>query len=251
MRISPLLAVAGLMYYNAQAEFKPETYQGSDGQILNYQISIPENISAKGKCPLVIFFHGAGERGNDNQAQLKNGVKNILKYTQIKNIPAIIIAPQCPAGQQWVDVPWSADRHTMPENPSEPMKLAMELLDKTIQDFPVDRSRIYVSGLSMGGFGTWDLLQRKPDLFAAAMPVCGGGDPAYAKKIKNVPIWALHGDSDGTVKTIRSRDMIHALEAAGGHPRYTEFLNTGHNAWIPAYANPDIVGWIFDQRKTQ
>ena len=240
--------IIGATLFKAQAEYVPRVYQGASGGDLNYRIHLPDPLEAGKKYPLVLMFHGAGERGNDNTRQLKNAAGDILKYVQ-QHKQAIILVPQCPAGQQWVDVPWSADAHTMPETPSISMRLAMGLLNKTIQEQPVDSSRVYVVGLSMGGFGTWDIIQRNPHLFAAAIPVCGGGDPAYALKIKDVPIWAFHGDSDPVVKTIRSRDMVEALRKAGGTPRYTEYPDTKHNAWTRTFANPDVLKWLFDQKK--
>jgi predicted peptidase len=129
------------------------------------------------------------------------------------------------------------------------MRMAMELLDEIIESQPVDRKRIYVTGLSMGGFGTWDIIQRQPKVFAAAMPVCGGGDPAFAKKLKKLSLWAFHGDSDTVVKTQRSRDMIDAIRKKGGNPLYTEYKNTKHNAWEPTYSDNTVLNWLFEQRR--
>jgi predicted peptidase len=167
----------------------------------------------------------------------------------MEKYPAFVVAPQCGDGEQWVNVPWTDDQHTMPAKPSPYMKLTLEMVDNLIQALPVDTSRIYITGLSMGGFGTWDAVQRRPDFFAAAVPICGGGDTAEAKKIAHVPIWAFHGDEDGVVKPKRSRDMVAALKAAGGKPRYTEFITTGHDSWVQTYRNPEMYEWLFSQKK--
>lgn len=109
--------------------------------------------------------------------------------------------------------------------------------------------RIYLTGLSMGGFGVWDAMQRKPTWFAAAVPICGGGDPTFASAIAPIPVWAFHGDSDPAVKPKRSRDMIAALKAAGGQPKYTEYPNTGHNSWTETYKNREMYAWLFSQKR--
>ena len=121
---------------------------------------------------------------------------------------AFVIAPQCPEGKKWVEIDWSADSHTMPAEPSEPLAAVFELVDTLLKTQPIDAKRIYITGLSMGGYGTWDAIQRRPDMFAAAVPVCGGGDPALAKQIQFTPIWAFHGDQDQAVKVKRSRVKV-------------------------------------------
>ena len=127
------------------------------------------------------------------------------------------------------------------------MGLAMKLLDKTIGENPVDTNRIYVTGLSMGGFATWEILQREPGKFAAAMPICGGGDPAFIGKFSKVPIWIFHGSADETVQPKRSRAMAAALTAAGGHPIYTEYIGAGHDVWGQTYSDIKIWDWLFAQ----
>jgi predicted peptidase len=161
--------------------------------------------------------------------------------------PCFVIAPQCPGNQMWVDVPWSLDSHTMPEKATPGMRSTLELLDQTAADYSIDKNRIYVTGLSMGGFGAWDIVQRYPKKFAAAVPICGGGDTAEAKTIKDVPIWAFHGDKDTAVKTSRSRDMIAAIKKAGGDAKYTEYKGVGHNSWSRTYANKEVYDWLFKQ----
>ena len=137
----------------------------------------------------------------------------------------------------------------MPKGPSESMKLVLELLDKTLKECPVDERRVYVTGLSMGGYGTWDIVQRYPNLFAAAMPMCGGGDPALARTIREVPIWAFHGDSDKAVPVKRSRQMVSALWQCDGNVRYREYPGVGHNCWEAAYSDAAVLDWFFSQTR--
>ena len=231
-------------------DFAKKTYKTPNGDLLRYRIYLPEKIDKKKKYPLVIFFHGAGERGKDNIKQLKHGVKQILAFTKKYKKPAIIIVPQCPKKQQWVDTPWRDDSHTMPKEPSHSMKLAMAMMKEVMTNQPIDQKRIYVTGISMGGFGTWDIIQRMPETFAAAVPICGGGDVKQAENIKDIPLWAFHGDKDTIVKTKRSRDMISAIKAAGGKPKYTEYKGVKHSpCWIKAYSDEKIFKWLFKQQK--
>jgi predicted esterase len=151
---------------------------------------------------------------------------------------------------RWVNTDWAAKTpHTLPAQPSHPMRLTLGLLGELQKQYAIDPSRIYVTGLSMGGYGTWDIIARRPDLFAAAIPVCGGGDPLTAPAIARLPLWAFHGGNDGVVPTVRTRLMIEALTAAGATPRYTEYPGVGHDSWNRAYAEPDLVAWLFAQRR--
>ncbi len=234
---------------NFSDHFAPETFSGPHGGSLLYRIYVPKDLAPGRRVPLVLFFHGAGERGSDNVRQLNNGMPQLFAYVEKKNLPVIIIAPQCPSEKQWVDVPWDGDSHTMPVKPSESMRLAMDLLDRSLRRLPVDLKRVYVTGMSMGGFGAWDILQREPALFAAAIPICGGGDPKLAGRIRNVPVWAFHGGADPIVKTTRSRDMTAALKKAGGRPAYTEYPGVGHDAWTQTYADDAVMDWLFAQKK--
>lgn len=221
----------------------------AENRVLPYCQSV-EGKDLPGKYSLVIFFHGAGERGNDNSSQLKHGVPQLLNYIREHKEKVVVIVPQCPSGKQWVDTPWNAESHTIPEKPSEPMTLAMELLDSKIKEFDVDQNRIYVTGISMGGYGTWDLVSRRPDQFAAAMPVCGGADLACAERLKKLPLNVFHGDSDTVVPTVRSRNMVKALKEAGSRKViYHEIYKCGHGSWTPAYNDSYTWQWLFDQKK--
>ncbi len=221
---------------------------GSD--TLPYRIYHPrQSIFHLRLMPLVIFLHGAGERGNDNLKQLTHVAHIFTDSATQAQYPAYVIAPQCGKGYRWVEVDWSADSHTTPKKISKYLGLTMQLVNQMIKKLPIDTRRIYVTGLSMGGFGTWDLLARYPEKFAAAAPVCGGGDLNAAHKMKNIPIWVFHGAKDRVVKVKRSRDMIKAIKKEGGNPRYTEYPKLGHFSWNEAYNEKDFLKWLFSQSK--
>jgi predicted peptidase len=231
--------------------FEAKTYTDANGEKLLYRELAPKLESGK-KYPLVIFLHGAGERGDDNKVQLVHGMKDFASDQNMKNYPAFVIAPQCPNEKKWAEVDWSKDSHTTPAEPSTSMRLCHELIEKMVKELPIDADRIYITGLSMGGYGTWDALSRWPDLFAAALPICGGGDddPEVVEKFKHVPIWVVHGDKDEAVKVERSRKMVKALEVVGGKPIYTEMKGVGHDSWTATYANPETFKWMFSQKKS-
>jgi predicted peptidase len=234
---------------DAKEAFKPRVFEAPSGRKLRYRLMEPQNYDPQKKYPLVLFLHGAGERGDDNVIQLVHGMNDFAKDENREKYPCFVVAPQCPKGQQWVNVPWSDDAHTQPEKPSDPLQDTFDLLQALRKEFSIDSQRLYVTGLSMGGFGTWDLIQRHPDLFAAAAPICGGGDEKQAARLAKLPIWAFHGDQDTVVKPARSRNMIAAIKAAGGEPRHTEYPGVGHNSWAPAYSDPKLLEWLFAQRR--
>ena len=165
--------------------------------------------------------------------------------------PCFILAPQCPNNQKWVELPWDSKvSQAMPKEPSEPMKHAIGMMDEIIKTEPIDKHRIYLTGLSMGGYGTWDLAMRMPNRFAAIAPCCGGGDSSKAELLVNMPIFDYHGDADHAVPVERSRQMIEAIRKAGGHPKYTELKDVDHNCWTAAYTDPNgVVPWMFEQVK--
>lgn len=228
--------------------FEARTYSADGGKLL-YRMLKPAKYDANRKYPLVVFLHGAGERGNDNFAQLKHGMADFASDKIMEAYPAFVIAPQCPTGEKWVDVDWSAAKHDMPEKAASATRLTLKLIDELQKEFSIDRDRLYITGLSMGGYGSWDAIQRHPELFAAAAPICGGGDPKHAAKIKSIPIWAFHGDKDTAVKVERSREMIDAIKAAGGSPKYTEYPGVGHDSWTATYKNPEVYAWLFAQKR--
>jgi len=201
------------------------------------------------KYPIVLFLHGAGERGNDNEIQLTY-IDKIFGSKNFRNkYPAFILVPQCPPDKRWVEVDWNLKSHIIPEKMSDPLRLTTALLIATINKYSIDTERIYITGLSMGGYGTWDMIARFPGMFAAAIPICGGGDENTAKDIANIPIWAFHGTLDKVVPVTRSRNMINAIKNEGGNPKYTEVQTKGHFVWNTAYSTTGIWNWFFNQHK--
>lgn len=258
MRFLPSLLAAVLLLQGlpplARAEptsapLEKRVFKGAGGKTLPYRLLLPGKQDPGTRYPLVLFLHGAGERGTDNEGQLRHGVPAFASAAGQEKYPCILVAPQCPTGARWVEVDWGAASHQQPEQPSAPMALTLELLDALCKELPVDRSRVYVTGLSMGGYGTWDILARRPEMFAAAAPVCGGADEATAGRIAHIPVWVFHGAKDGVVKTSRSRNMIQALQKAGARPKYTEYPDVGHAAWGPAYKDPELFRWLFAQKR--
>jgi poly(3-hydroxybutyrate) depolymerase len=396
------LAIVALLALTTQVaraadlkDFEAREYKDADGNALLYRIYKPKGYDATKRYPLVLFLHGAGERGNNNTAQVRDALYWARDAVQ-KDHPCFVVAPQVPAKRQafqlygtnkdfdasyadyadkagqwksysiaaaklpgglkshlmlvnadkkggtatgefrnlkiveqdgpatsidfrkldfskkegqggkvtvsddgstvtltgdvrvkapfeykvtpktliefefrstaqglthaialdaddfldarWANMDWFAPKGVFPKTPSTPMRLTLEMLAGLKKEFSLDDKRLYVTGLSMGGYGTWDVIARHPKLFAAAAPVCGGGDEATATIIKDIPIWCFHGGADNVVKPERSRNMIAAIKAAGGNPKYTEYPGVGHDSWNKAYSEPELVKWMFEQK---
>lgn len=234
-------------------EFEKRTFKGASGKVLHYRLLKPDDYDPKGTAayPLVIFLHGSGERGNDNEKQLDEGVMELAKPEVRQKHPCFILAPQCPEKSSWgfIDKPKGHLRLNAHKEPREATGLTLELIDVLSKEFRIDQKRLYLTGLSMGGFGTWDILARQPDRFAAAIPICGGGIPESAASFAKMPIWVFHGGADPDVEVELSRQMVEALQKAGGKPGYTEYPGVGHECWDYAYRNPDVQDWLFAQKK--
>ena len=231
-------------------EFSKEKFVRGNDELL-YRFFVPDkyNQNEAEEYPLVLFLHGAGERGNDNEIQL-NYVDEIFGTSDFqKQHPSFVLVPQCPENKRWVEVDWSLMRHDQPEMMSEPLTLTMSLLYTVLRKYNIDTNRIYVVGLSMGGYGTWDVISRFPYLFAGAIPICGGGDENQAAKLVDIPIWVFHGTTDKVVPVERSRNMVEAITVKGGRLKYTEYPNRGHLVWNAAFATNGIWDWLFEQKK--
>jgi len=231
------------------SRFSRENYV-EKGDTLYYRRLIPD-ANRQRKYPLVIFLHGSGERGNDNDAQLLWGVMNFATDQAMLTHPAIVIAPQCPKEQTWSSVTFDKDRKVMKLNaePSKPMSLLIGLIRHCEATMPVDTNRIYITGLSMGGYGTFDALERYPNLFAAAVPVCGAGDTSRAASIAHIPMWIYLGAEDPAVNPLNGLAMLEALTNAGAHPGFTQYPEVGHFSWLGAYTDPLMMEWLFRQHK--
>ncbi len=234
-------------------KFASEEFVTADGFHLPYRIYVPSDYDASKFYPLVLLLHGAGERGNDNIAQLKNGICEMFKHPDSPIHSAIVIAPQCPENEQWVYVrTWSECIYSTDKIPkSAPLKAAYELLSEVRGHYSIDADRIYITGISMGGFGTWDLLVRHGDTFAAAAPVCGGCDVSKAELLKDIPIMTFHGALDPTVPPTSTRAMYAAIKNAGGTKIYYEEIpNAGHCIWDEVYAKKELATWLFAQKRS-
>ena len=200
------------------------------------------------KAAVILFLHGAGERGDDNSSQLLHGASQILLYLKETKMKALLLFPQCPADQKWVDVPWGDKSHSMPVAPAAPLAKAVMILDQEAATPQVDPNRIYVVGLSMGGYGVWDIISRYPNRFAAAFAICGGADEAQAEFIKFTPVLFYHGDKDPAVPVERSRNINEALKKAGAtNFRYVELPGVGHFSWNTAFRTRENWDWLFQQ----
>lgn len=207
---------------------KEITYQ--DGTTGKYVLFIPKALDGGKKTPTILFLHGMGERGTDNVKQTKVGLPPAIEK-RADSFPFITIIPQAVKT-------WSA---TKPD-----AEHAMEILDQVSREYPVDPQRIYLTGLSMGGFGTWGLTLRYPDKFAAIAPVCGAGKPDQVSLIKHVPVWCFHGNADKVVPLQGSREMVDALKKVGAEPKYTEYPGVGHNSWDRAYNTEGLYTWFLE-----
>jgi len=244
-----------LCYAQSLPSFERASYNGKN-DTLPYRILFPRNFDPTKKYPLILVLHGAGERGNDNEAQLKYGTQLFLTDTIREKYPAIVVYPQCPKNGWWSNVQMKNDSGkwtwTFVEGgePTPAMKSLLGLISQLLDKPFIDKKRVYVGGLSMGGMGTFELLRRKPELFAAAFPICGGDNTQNAKiYAKKVPLWVFHGAKDNIVQPEHSIIMVEAIKAAGGNPKFTLYPNDGHNSWDHAFAEPGLMAWLFSHKK--
>lgn len=238
----------------AYAERSVSVAEGATTVEFRYRLLLPEpavgNGRTDGRYPLVLYLHGAGERGNDNAKQLKYLPTWLAEPSRRQKYPCFVLAPQCRMDERWVDVSWADAKSTpQPATPTIDLRAATAALEDVLAREAVDPDRIYLTGLSMGGYGVWDLAARIPERFAAILPVCGGGDERVAARIATLPIWCFHGDADTAVPVERSRAMTAAVRAAGGRPIYSELAGVGHDSWTPAYHDAFVLDWLFSQRR--
>lgn len=230
----------------------------NDTDTLNYRILYPKDFSKDKQYPLVLFLHGAGERGTNNASQLTHGSKLFADEKHRDEFPAIVIFPQCPKDDYWANA--SVDRTTLPltlkfpdgGEPTKALNSVMSLMDKMVTKSYINNEQVYVGGLSMGGMGTFEILSRKPDMFAAAFAICGGGNTelaeAYATK---TDLWVFHGAKDDVVNPQLSVDMVSAILKYGGKPNFTLYADDNHNSWDSTFAEPGLLPWLFSKSKKQ
>ena len=213
----------------SQVAHEVKVKSGGKEVTMRYWQFVPKGYNGKKNFPLMLFLHGAGERGDNLDKVKKWGPPKLVGKR--KGFPFVVISPQCPKGT-W----WKAEG-------------LYQLVNHVADSLKIDRQRLYVTGLSMGGFGSWQLMDRYPKLFAAGVPICGGGKAESAKNLVDIPIWAFHGDADGVVKADLSKLMIKAIEKAGGKKaRLTLYPGVGHNSWSRAYANEEVYKWLLSHK---
>ena len=225
--------------------FQQRVYKTSKKDSIRYLLFVPKNYNPKKHYPVILWLHGKSSRGTNLNTLLTWGDQyGPLFFTRLenqKNYPSFVVAPQCPPGELWAG-PWG-------QPASRQQKLIVKLLKHLRSRYKIDSKRQYVVGVSMGGFGTWDLIGRYPKTFAAAMPMCGGGYPERALRLKNTAIWAFHGKADKAVSPKRSREMVEAARKADTEVRYTEYEGVGHDVWVPAFKEPEFLPWLFSQKR--
>ena len=216
-----------------------------------YRLLRPASIEPATTYPIVLFLHGAGERGNDNERQLKYFPTWMAEAPRRNGHPCFLVAPQCREEHAWSAFDWQTNKAAaLPDAPTTDGAAAIAALEAVLASEPAaDPDRVYLTGLSMGGYGTWELAARTSERFAAMLPICGGGDEASAARIATLPTWCFHGESDPVVPVGLSRSMIAAIKAVGGTPIYSELEGVGHDSWTPAYGNPAVLDWLFAQRR--
>ena len=201
-----------------------------------YVVYVPRDYDASKKWPVILFLHGAGERGSEGLSQSDVGIGRAIRFMPDR-YPAVVVMPQCLPNQRWSD---------------GMLDMAVKALDKTLMEFSTDVNRLYLTGLSMGGYGSFLLASQGPGRFAAVVPICGGGNPAeMGPKLKDIPMWVFHGDADTAVPVQRSRDMVEAIKNAGSTKvKYTEYPGVPHNSWDKAYSEKEMTDWLFAQKLT-
>lgn len=234
--------------------FEGRVHKGEDGRTLPYRLLKPENYDAQKDYPLVLFLHGAGERGSDNVSQLKHCVGLFAEAENRTRFPCFVVVPQCPEQREgepwgWTGVHPRQRLVSRDDKLGDPARMALEIVDLLQKEFSIDSGRLYLGGLSMGGFATWDIVARHPLKFAAAIPICGGGDPAAIAPAAKLPIWAFHGADDPVVPVAFTESMIDAVRKAGGDPKYTAYARVGHDSWVRAFSEPDLLPWLFAQKR--
>lgn len=242
------------------SEYQYGAYNGEDAALL-YRILYPLPFDSAKKYPVIVFLHGAFERGNGNEAQLRIGGEYFLKEENRKNFPAIVLFPQCPMRSQmvWADFDTEIDSATgqakrwhfpFKKKPSEPVRLLKDLLDSLCRKTFVDTKRVYLGGLSQGGMGVFDMAARYPDFFAAAFPICGAGLTTTARLFAGkVSMWIFHGEKDNVVPVRFSRDYYNRLQKSGSDVKFTEYPGVYHDCWNNVFAEPELMSWLFSKSK--
>ncbi|MGV3707185.1 MAG: prolyl oligopeptidase family serine peptidase [Arcticibacter sp.] len=226
------------------------------GDTLPYRILFPENFDSSRKYPVIFFLHGRGESGSNNEDQLKNGGTLFLKPNIKSQSPCVVIAPQCPADSYWSNVKIRSDTagkrsfsFRKKGKPTKAMRLLVGLVDRIMEKPFIDSTQVYAGGLSMGGMGTFELLRRKQGLFAGVFAICGGDHVRNVKKYEDVPLWIFHGGKDDIVSPEFSERVAEKLKERGADVRFSLYPDANHNSWDPAFAEPDLLPWLFSKKR--
>ena len=222
---------------------------------LSYRILFPDDFNPKARYPVLFFLHGRGERGNDNQKQLTNGGSLFLKPEVRSKFPAIVIFPQCPENDYWANVDITTDsagKRTFTfqkgGKATKAMSALIGMIDNILEKPYINHEQVYIGGLSMGGMGTYEVLRRKPKTFAAAIAICGGDNIANVNKYRNVPLWIFHGGKDDTVNPAFSIAIANQLKIIGKEVKFSYYPDANHNSWDSAFAEPELLNWLFSHR---
>jgi len=200
----------------------------------NYLLFLPESYGKKQqRWPLIMFLHGAGERGSDLNKVKVHGPPKIVENR--KDFPFIVVSPQCPEDGWWTGK----------------VEVLINLLDDIVSRYEVNTERIYLTGLSMGGFGTWSLASEYPERFAAIAPICGGGNRIMALRLRDMPVWVFHGAKDRVVPLKESEEMVNAIRNRGGNVKFTVYPDAGHDSWTETYDNQELYDWFLEHRKSK
>lgn len=245
-------ALPATAQFTPDTMMKPAVYTNEFGEVFRYRAWVPQFPKPGVKYPVILFLHGSGECGTDNNRQIKLGIPQLLKTLSAQREQVIVVAPQCQRGAtgSWVHRLAFAETYAADKNPTPILEAAISICDHLIRTKQGDPDRFYITGLSLGGFGTWDAIQREPDRFAAAAPICGGGDVRQLRGLKKLPVWVAHGDADKNVPVACSRRMVEGLRQIGNrHVVYKEFRGAAHDVWSRTYSDPEFVKWLLSQNR--
>jgi predicted peptidase len=229
-----ILVMTAVVLFSSRTVSGQQTEEMFEGQVsfnYKYLLYLPDAYEKDKEAdyPFILFLHGGGEKGDDLNKVKRNGPPKILENK--KDFPFIVVSPQCPRDERWTAYKLNA------------------LLEGLVEKYRIDEDRIYLTGLSMGGYGTWDLASNYPHWFAAIVPVCGGGDVRRVRAVKDIPVWAFHGMRDNVIPIERSLELVRALEKIDGNVKFTVYPEANHNSWTQTYNNPELWEWLLEQKR--
>ena len=255
MRLYILTTIILIIFSCQKAEISPNFASFNiKNQSLNYRILFPKNFDKNKSYPLILFLHGIGERGDDNKLQLKYVDKVFLNENNYNNYKSVVIFPQAPLDDNWSSrlLTKNEIRQVFPENENttKSLQLVIKLMDSLVNEDFIDNKRVYLSGLSNGAMGSFELLKNRPNMFASAVLICGGGNPEWAREFaKTTPVWVAHGSDDDVVLPELSINMVNAIIKYGGSPKFSLYDNVKHDSWFNVFNDPEYLEWMFSFTK--